>query len=97
MLRRTGHVFREPGTMNQPLLKAAVLFLCFAGCSGEAQLTLEQDSEPTVDATSSTSSELASARPLLNMGLGIVPREAWGAWAPGSCRPGSTELIPAAS
>ncbi|MFO0596504.1 MAG: peptidoglycan recognition family protein [Myxococcaceae bacterium] len=76
--------------MNQPLLKAAVLFLCFAGCSGEAQLTLEQDSEPTVDATSSTSSELASARPLLNMGLGIVPREAWGAWAPGSCRPGQS-------
>lgn len=70
-------------------MTAAVLTLSLLSC-GDSTLTVLHDdgAEDVVDAQSSVSSELSAARPLLNRGLGIVSREAWGARPAGSCRRG---------
>ncbi len=70
-------------------MTAAVVTLALLGC-GEGTLSVQDEDgvEDVVSATTSVSSELSSARPLLSRGLGIVSREAWGARPAGSCRRG---------
>lgn len=66
------------------LLGAVVLF----GCGESTFVAIDDDAVEQVASEGTVSSELSSARPLLNMGLGIVSREAWGARPAGTCRAG---------
>ncbi|MEW6432809.1 MAG: peptidoglycan recognition family protein [Myxococcota bacterium] len=66
----------------------ALLGALLLGCGESTFVAIDDDAVEPVASEATVSSELSSARPLLNMGLGIVSREAWGARAPGSCRAG---------